>query len=77
MKKQQLGTFHLSIQQKEIHAFRFHKKYIILLSLFQDYKKQFENTLQQIEEEKQCLLVAEKRWMDSWNASVEKVKLLY
>jgi len=24
MKKQQLGTFHLSLQQKEIHAFRFH-----------------------------------------------------
>lgn len=48
-----------------------------LYFFLQEYKKQFENTLQQIEEEKQCLLVAEQRWMDSWNTSVEKVKLLY
>ncbi|KAK3581902.1 hypothetical protein CHS0354_024214 [Potamilus streckersoni] len=44
---------------------------------YQDYKKQFEGTLQMIEEEKQRLLVAEQRWLDSWNTSVQKVKDLY
>ncbi|WAR30538.1 CC180-like protein [Mya arenaria] len=44
---------------------------------YQDYKRVFENTLQEIDEEKQRLLVAEQRWMDSWNTSVEKVKMLY
>ncbi|XP_060571229.1 coiled-coil domain-containing protein 180-like [Ruditapes philippinarum] len=44
---------------------------------YQEYKAQFERALQQIEDEKQRLLVAEQRWMDSWNKSVEKVKELY
>lgn len=44
---------------------------------FQEYKTQFEKALQDIEDEKQRLLVAEQRWMDSWNTSVEKVKMLY
>ena len=43
----------------------------------QDYKLNFEKTLEAIEEEKQKLLLAEQRWMDSWNMSVEKVKQLY
>ncbi|KAL3871453.1 hypothetical protein ACJMK2_039450 [Sinanodonta woodiana] len=44
---------------------------------YQDYKKQFETTLHMIEEEKQCLVLAEQRWLDSWNTSVQKVKDLY
>ncbi|KAH3795792.1 hypothetical protein DPMN_149353 [Dreissena polymorpha] len=42
-----------------------------------EYKAKFEATLQEIEEEKQRLLVAEQRWTDSWNTSVQKVKMLY
>ncbi|CAG2191023.1 unnamed protein product [Mytilus edulis] len=44
---------------------------------YQEYKNKFEKTLEMIEEEKQKLLLAEQRWMDSWNTSVEKVKQLY
>lgn len=45
--------------------------------ILQDYKLNFEKTLEAIEEEKQKLLLAEQRWMDSWNMSVEKVKQLF
>ena len=44
---------------------------------FQEYKRQFEKTLEKIAEEKQKLIIAEQRWMDSWNTSVDKVKQLY
>ena len=44
---------------------------------YKDYKLNFEKTLEAIEEEKQKLLLAEQRWMDSWNMSVEKVKQLF
>ncbi|XP_035827051.1 coiled-coil domain-containing protein 180 [Aplysia californica] len=42
-----------------------------------DYKEQFENMLQQIEKEKERLLISEQRWEESWEKSVEKVKDLY
>lgn len=45
--------------------------------LLQDYKRQFENSLQLIEEERQKLLVAEQRWVDNWKMSVQKVQELY
>ena len=45
--------------------------------LFQEYKKQFEKALEKIADEKQKLIIAEERWMESWNTSVEKVKQLY
>ncbi|KAL4219460.1 hypothetical protein ACF0H5_022039 [Mactra antiquata] len=40
---------------------------------YEEYKAQFEQALQEIEDEKQKLMVAEQRWMDNWNASVDKV----
>jgi len=50
--------------------------YLYALDL-QEYKKQFEETLQAIETERQRLVQAEDRWMVSWNASVDKVRQLY
>lgn len=44
---------------------------------YQDYKTQFEKTLQSIDDEKQRLLHAEQRWVDSWNTSVDKIKQLF
>ncbi|XP_059166254.1 coiled-coil domain-containing protein 180-like isoform X2 [Physella acuta] len=44
---------------------------------FEEYKKQFERLLQEIETNKEKLLFTEKQWEDSWNLSVEKVKYLY
>ncbi|KAK3086983.1 hypothetical protein FSP39_000010 [Pinctada imbricata] len=46
-------------------------------SAYQEYKKAFEKTLAWIDEEKQKLMQAEQRWVDSWNTSVKKVKELY
>nr|XP_022322516.1 coiled-coil domain-containing protein 180-like isoform X3 [Crassostrea virginica] len=44
---------------------------------YQDYKAEFEKTLKWIDSERQKLMQAEQRWVDSWNTSVEKVKQLY
>ena len=54
------------------------EKYIFICSGFiQDYKAEFEKTLKWIDSERQKLMQAEQRWVDSWNTSVEKVKQLY
>lgn len=46
-------------------------------SAYQDYKAEFEKTLKWIDSERQKLMQAEQRWVDSWNTSVDKVKQLY
>lgn len=46
-------------------------------SAYQDYKAEFEKTLKWIDRERQKLMQAEQRWVDSWNTSVDKVKQLY
>jgi len=43
----------------------------------QKYKEFFERCLAEVEAERQQVVVAEQRWTDSWQASVDKVKLLY
>lgn len=43
----------------------------------QDYKVQFADSLQSIEDEKLKLIHAEDRWMESWNKNIEKVRELF
>lgn len=49
----------------------------MIFSFLQDYKAEFEKTLKWIDSERQKLMQAEQRWVDSWNTSVDKVKQLY
>ncbi|CAH1787861.1 unnamed protein product [Owenia fusiformis] len=44
---------------------------------YQEYKENFEQTLNDISTEQEKLIVAEDRWKDNWQTSVEKVKQLY
>ncbi|XP_033732294.1 coiled-coil domain-containing protein 180-like isoform X1 [Pecten maximus] len=46
-------------------------------SAYHDYKVQFADTLQSIEDERQRLIHAEDRWMESWNKNIEKVCELF
>ncbi|XP_021341706.1 coiled-coil domain-containing protein 180-like isoform X3 [Mizuhopecten yessoensis] len=44
---------------------------------YHDYKVQFADTLQSIEDERQRLIHAEDRWMESWNKNIDKVRELF
>ncbi|XP_069121816.1 LOW QUALITY PROTEIN: coiled-coil domain-containing protein 180-like [Argopecten irradians] len=46
-------------------------------SAYQDYKNQFADSLQSIEDERQRLVHAEDRWMESWNKNIGKVRELF
>ena len=59
------------------HCWKFQVTAHLVCLSFKEYKKQFEKALEKIADEKQKLIIAEERWMESWNTSVEKVKQLY
>lgn len=62
---------------EHVYAFALEKNILICSVFLQEYKAEFEKTLKWIDNERQKLMQAEQRWVDSWNTSVEKVKQLY